>query len=697
VTAKEDPHAPLPVFVPLGGYTGPENAQAYVQGFFEEHGPYLPTYLRSKRVILLLDALNEMPQTGYKERVGRIQTLLDQHPDLSVVVTCRALDYVETLRLEKLEVKPLDPARQQEYLHRYLDPQEGEKLLWQMAGDEVAALWQVWQRAGGTWEQFLAADKMPDAVYRRTTGDQDSLWKRLQEGWLPALWALGRNPFMLVMLAQVYTARGGVLPQNRGRLFAAFVDTLLGREEKRCDPTLWPGADVLRLGMARLAFAMQEAGERGTAVDAAWAMKQMVQPGVEANRLAYLCASATLLDTSNGQVRFVHQLVQEYFAALALAGRLRKGDTLQRYWPKDWTQPSGWEETFILLAGMLPDMTALIERLLPVHPALTARCIAESGGERPGKDTVHGVQQRLVELVTDPRVPIPQRNAAGVAVNHVGDPRRGVGLRADGLPDIEWVLVPEQDPKSGRSEFIYGKSGERCTETDFWIARYPITYRQFQVFLNAADGFQKPRWWEGLAASQKHRSAPGEQRFKHWNHPREGASWYDAIAFCRWLTEKAKQHPDLLPADLDRSREWEITLPTEQQWEKAVRGHDGRQYPWGGDRYKSGYANIDETARFGGSKAGPHFLGKTSAVGMYPQGVSPYGVADLSGNVWEWCLNEYDNPGRVQVEGDEPRVLRGGSWDYGVNLAAAPVRHWDDPGGRLDDYGFRVCAVLPPP
>jgi formylglycine-generating enzyme required for sulfatase activity len=82
---------------------------------------------------------------------------------------------------------------------------------------------------------------------------------------------------------------------------------------------------------------------------------------------------------------------------------------------------------------------------------------------------------------------------------------------------------------------------------------------------------------------------------------------------------------------------------------------------------------------------------------MYPQGVSPYGVADLSGNVWEWCLNEYDNPGRVQVEGDEPRVLRGGSWDYGVNLAAAPVRHWDDPGGRLDDYGFRVCAVLPPP
>ena len=66
----------------------------------------------------------------------------------------------------------------------------------------------------------------------------------------------------------------------------------------------------------------------------------------------------------------MHQLVQEYFAALALAGRLQKGDDLRQYWPKDWTQPSGWEETFILLAGMLPDMTPLIERAAAGQPGL---------------------------------------------------------------------------------------------------------------------------------------------------------------------------------------------------------------------------------------------------------------------------------------------------------------------------------------
>ena len=98
LAAQADPRAPLPLLVPLGGYSGPEPALAYAQGQFGELAPELPAYLRSGRVILLLDALNEMPQRGYKERVGRIQALLDQFPDAPVVVTCRALDYVETLR-----------------------------------------------------------------------------------------------------------------------------------------------------------------------------------------------------------------------------------------------------------------------------------------------------------------------------------------------------------------------------------------------------------------------------------------------------------------------------------------------------------------------------------------------------------------------------------------------------------------------
>ena len=116
-----------------------------------------------------------------------------------------------------------------------------------------------------------------------------------------------------------------------------------------------------------------------------------------------------------------------------------------------------------------------------------------------------------------------------------------------------------------------------------------------------------------------------------------------------------------------------------------------------GPEYVSGNANIDETY---GTKVGPHYLQKTSAVGMYPHEKpeqSPYGVADLSGNVWEWCLNEYDNPDRTQVEGDANRVLRGGSWNDVVDDASASSRYRDWPDYRDDNLGFRVVAVSASP
>ncbi|MCB0206215.1 MAG: SUMF1/EgtB/PvdO family nonheme iron enzyme, partial [Anaerolineae bacterium] len=271
------------------------------------------------------------------------------------------------------------------------------------------------------------------------------------------------------------------------------------------------------------------------------------------------------------------------------------------------------------------------------------------------------------------------------------DKRPGVALRPDGLPDIAWIEVLKLDAK-GKGDWTY-QDERRKPLDNFWIAKYPVTYVQFEAFLRAKDGFGDQRWWDGLAASQEHRANWGDQRFEYWNHPRERVSWYDAMAFCRWLTEEARAQADLLPPGLDRRREWKITLPTEEQWEKAARGHDGRRYPWG-SKYEEGRANINET--WSGYEVGPHYLQKTSAVGMYPHESpddSPYGVADLSGNVWEWCLNEYRNPERVQLQGNEWRVLRGGSWNNFLRLASASARGINDPDARLNYLGFRVVLV----
>ena len=152
-------------------------------------------------------------------------------------------------------------------------------------------------------------------------------------------------------------------------------------------------------------------------------------------------------------------------------------------------------------------------------------------------------------------------------------------------------------------------------------------------FLAADDGFYSHEWWAGLDMPEDHRAKPGEQAFEHWNHPRERVSWYDAIDFCRWLTAKTSATPALAPQmPPGEGLVWSFTLPTEWQWEKAARGYDGRVFPWG-DEYVSGFANINET--YSEQRVGDHYLGKTSTVGMYPQGVSPYGIHDMSGNVWE--------------------------------------------------------------
>ena len=255
------------------------------------------------------------------------------------------------------------------------------------------------------------------------------------------------------------------------------------------------------------------------------------------------------------------------------------------------------------------------------------------------------------------------------------------------LPDIAWVKIPKIGA-DGQSEFIYQEEKQESPD-DFWMARYPITYVQFQTFIDALDGWANPEWWEGLSVPDEQKAKPFDQYFEYWNHPRETVSWYQAIAFCRWLTEQTRQHPELLPEEVRGTQDWLITLPTEWQWEKAARGHDGRSYPWGSAEYQPGFANINETYE----KAGLHYLQSSSAVGMYPQGASPYGLLDMSGNVWEWCLNEYDNPGNIQVSGGEPRVLRGGSWYDGHDSAAAVRRYWLNPGSRFNFYGFRVVVA----
>jgi formylglycine-generating enzyme required for sulfatase activity len=734
--ARHDAQAPLPLLVPLGGYTGSEPALDYAKTYFGTLGPHLQAYLHQGRVVFLLDGLNEMPQHGYRERVDRIQTLLERFHRAPALVTCRALDYEtveKVLNLEKLEVKPLDPERQRAYLHRYLGAEEGEKLFWQLAGADVGELWEDWQKAGGTWQHFWAEGFPPEPPrvwwVRNHLG---AAWAGLRRGDLLPLLALGTNPYMLAMLAQVYASQQGALPQNRGKLFEFFVDWLLAREQERCDPAHWPGAQPLLEALSALAFAMQTAGGLGTSVDKAWALEQLGD-GCDPEQVLHLAAGATLLELAGDRVRFVHQLIQEYFAAVAWQVKWEAGADLADQWPDGWI--SGWEETAVLLAGILPPhdpaaMLRWVDDLLAVNPPLAARCIAAGGGVQPDAACIAHVQDQLVAIATGTELAVWHRAHAGAALNFLGDPRRGVGLK-DGLPDIAWCPVPAGEFLMGNTtqtdemaDEYYEAPQHKLYLEDFAIAKYPVTNAQFEAFVR--DGGYTERWhhcwtkagWRWRTKDNVTGPRKFGVNFDRANHPVVGVSWYEAVAFCKWLSEKLGQA---------------VMLPSEAQWEKAARGTDGRRYPWG-QQITVEHANYLET-----------FLHATSAVGIFPLGKSPYGVLDMAGNVNEWTSSKYmwypydTNPflaylrdpraalremhrvlklggivpqhRREDPEGDDIRVLRGGAGGtnarsvrcanrYGYNphhgfdrFGDDPHRGYDPVGDRgVDAFGFRVVV-----
>jgi len=207
---------------------------------------------------------------------------------------------------------------------------------------------------------------------------------------------------------------------------------------------------------------------------------------------------------------------------------------------------------------------------------------------------------------------------------------------------------------------------------DYWMARYPVTNELYNAYLKAKGGEHPVDGWE-----------------KKKDHPVLYVDWNDAMAYCGWLNGQIQNYEFEILNDenlqsLIVNRKLAIRLPTEAEWEKAARGTDGREYPWG-NAFDKNKCNTSEGGK-----------GDTASVGNYsPQGDSPYDCADMSGNVWEWTHSLFKsypykvNDGRESEKASGNRVLRGGSFINYDRDARCASRIVND---ILDYRGFRVAA-----
>ena len=232
--------------------------------------------------------------------------------------------------------------------------------------------------------------------------------------------------------------------------------------------------------------------------------------------------------------------------------------------------------------------------------------------------------------------------------------------------EMEFVEVPAGKFMMGSGSQDEPSDDEKPQHTvdiphDYFMARFPVTNAQYATYVNAKGIIHPVSGWE-----------------KKRDHPVANVSWSDAMAYCQWLNDLRRNE---LPSGVV------LRLPTEAEWEKAARGTDGFIYPWG-NTFDKNKCNTDE----GGKN-------DTTSVGVYsPQGDSPYGAADMVGNVWEWTHSLFEKYPYEVDDGREDEIIsgdhvqRGGSF-IGTDQFARSASRYRGYASFLDFVGFRVVIA----
>ena len=684
--------------------------------------------LHSGGVLLIFDGLDEVAE-GLRRRVRQtVRAVCRRYPQIrQVIITCRVRSYVGDAVLSEFSAHTLAPFSQ-EQIKRFIVGWYGAQASLQRytVGKANAAAADLQRAVVAGQLHELAANPMllttMALIHQREVG-------------LPGERVRLYDLAVGVLLSRWQLHKGGLDPTTVSPAFAALL-----RDDLK-----------LRRVLEQLAYrahSQQAAGQGDLLLTRGELLTLLEKPeylgdlGLAAHFLDYIDQRAGLLVGHGGAddgttqphaYSFPHRTFQEYLAGCQLVqGRNRVREFRRRAQEADFWYLAAQLGVEELLYNRGNDIETVLDLAYELCPQQTprqphgwrallwsghcARVVGKAAIERDTDDPDIGpafltrLRRGLLGIMRHSPLTPAERADAGRMLGVLGDPRVEV---LDPL-QIEWCEVGAGPFLMGDDEGEDNAKPQHLVEIGYpyKISRYPITNAQYQHFVDAG-GYANAAYWKEAIAHERWNDGKVKRRYvkenrlvDEWanvpadygepltlpNHPVVGVSWYEALAFARWLTVQLHTAVSL-PAD------WVITLPSEAEWEKAARGSStssgtARRYPWG-DTLTPNHANLQASG-----------IGHSSAVGSFPLGSSSFGVEELFGNVWEWTRSLWgknlnldfpypyiadDGREDLMASNGTARILRGDS-SYSDGAAGCARRGWVDPHYGFDGRGFRIVA-----
>ena len=677
------PAGMIPVFLPLRELKGvDQNLDDFIQAQLDKPNMGTPKgfgerLLKRGNLLFLLDGLDEVVDSSERKRVSRwIEGALQTLDSCRFLVTCRFAGYTEEARLNEeffeMHMRPLKEEEARSFIHNWYrvietacssNPEQAEIMARTKAEDLTTKL------------------KQPEFKARR-------------------VFELTRNPLLLTNICLVHLSRGN-LPHTRAALYEECTEVLLERWRESVGIKTRFTAQTGRKTLQPAAWWMHQ--EQGRTKASAEELSPIIDPVLKGIDWSHGSArdflkavrdeSGLLTGWDQEHYGFMHLGFQEYLAAREVQNKSLKDKNIFRELASHFGE-SWWQEVILLALALdnpaifddfmrevikQPSFASqgdLLEMCLDETSEKTSRPFVELLEQAPGKD--QGLWERqfmalkMVERLKDPavdRLPDqllthPYGKIQTWCRSRKGEKDQEVIRAVRG--GYELVRIPGGIFMMGSPKSEEGRYDDEILHevrvSDFYMGRYPVTNEEYGRFMQENTKITPPEYWDN-------------RKFNQPRQPVVGLSWHDANQYAQWAG---------------------LRLPTEAQWEYACRaGTKGKYYT--GDTE----ADLD--------RAG--WYEKNSGEKLHPVGekeVNSFGLYDMHGNVWEWCLDSCDLDGEkgllitdtykdgvvdpLNTKGSG-RVLRGGSWVVSAGGCRAAYRRGFDPSSRSAYIGFRLVLL----